>query len=169
MLVVSDSSTLILLAKSDLVDAALDYFDGISIPETVEKEVVEDGLEQGFQDALLVRERIRQGRITVAGTPTGSAALQKEYGLHAGEAEALALYLESKADLLGMDDGKAIKVCRILQARFFTALSLAIHLTLEKAIGKIEGTACIQALGKHGRYTEEEIELALSEIGGARR
>ena len=166
-MVVSDSSTLILLAKSNMLDPSLAYFGGITIPGAVEREVVGAGLKHGFDDALLVRERINQGKIrVVAGPPKIAATLQREYGLHAGEAGALALYLRLKADLLGVDDGKAVKVCRILQVRFFTALSLAIHLAQERIIPKMEALACAEALGNHGRYTKEELELAFDEIGG---
>ena len=167
MLVISDSSTLILLARANILDQALAYFKGITIPKKVEKEVVEEGVRHGFADALLVRERIKEGKIKVAKTSVGvTARLQREYGLYGGEADALALYLHLKANLLGIDDGKAIKVCKILQIRFFTALSLAIQLIQEKVITKTEGPACLQELGKHGRYTKEELQMAFEQIGG---
>lgn len=167
MLVVSDSSTLILLARSDLLDPSIKYFAGIMIPKAVEKEVVEEGIEYGYEDAMLVRDRIREGKIKVVDSPAKNVGvLRKDYGIHVGEAEALALYLHLKADLLGVDDGKAIKICKILQVKFFTALSLLIYFAQEGILSKKQAMNCTQTLAKHGRYAKQDLELAFDEIGG---
>ena len=169
MLVVSDSSTLILLAKSGLLDHALVYFSGIAIPSEVDAEIAE-GLRGGHEDALLIRERIRQGKIrVVAATLESTLRLQNEYGLGVGEAASIAAYLRLNADLFGVDDGKAIRVCRLLGVRFFTALSLSIHLSKTIPFPKGDAIACVGELEKHGRYTKDEILLALDEIGGVRK
>lgn len=58
-----DSSTLILLAKADLLDHLLDdYPSTIAVPEAVEHECLVPPLRP---DGILIRERIRAGHIVV--------------------------------------------------------------------------------------------------------
>ena len=105
----------------------------------------------------------------VTATRESTFRLQNEYGLGVGEAASIAAYIRLKADLFGVDDGKAIRVCRLLGMRFFTALSLSIHLSKTIPLPKCEAIACVEALEKHGRYTKDEVLLALNGIGGAQK
>lgn len=167
MLFVSDSSTLILMAKTSLLDPAIMRFDGITIPLAVEREVVERGVETNREDAFLVRQRIMDKKIKVVEVDSKSASsIVRDFNLHLGEAEAIALYLNLKGDLLGVDDGKAIKICKILNVRFFTCLSLLVWLCQEKTISIEMAKAHIEKLARLSAYKSSELVFALEKIGG---
>jgi predicted nucleic acid-binding protein len=50
------------------------------------------------------------------------AKLQADFSLGKGEAEAIALALKEKAELLGIDDKNGINACKLLGIRFTTAV-----------------------------------------------
>lgn len=165
MLVVSDSSTLILMAKSDLLDNAITFFGGITIPRAVALEVVEKGRMR--EDALLVKQRIINKKIKVEQTDERKRKeLSINFNIDEGEAEAMALYMKLKAELLGIDDGKAIKVCKILGIKTFTCLSLLVFLAQIKAISVEEAKIKISALDRIAAYTKDNLFKALEKMGG---
>ena len=62
MVIVFDSSTLILLAKKGLLDMFLDSFDGTT---AIPKAVREESCTKGTFDALLIEKRIEAEKIKV--------------------------------------------------------------------------------------------------------
>ncbi len=167
MLVVSDSSTLILMAKVNLLDSAIAHFGGIAIPRAVEREVVERGIAKHREDALLVRQRITEKKMRVFDVDGESAAdIVRDFNLHLGEAEAIALYLKKGANLLGVDDGKAIKVCKILNVKFFTCLSLLLLFAQERVISIEMAKAHVEKLANLSAYKSGELVFALEKIRG---
>jgi predicted nucleic acid-binding protein len=55
------------------------------------------------------------------------AKLQADFSLGSGEAEAIALTLNEKAQLLGIDDKNGIDACRLLGIAFTTAVGILIR------------------------------------------
>ncbi|GAH33656.1 unnamed protein product [marine sediment metagenome] len=86
------------------------------------------------------------------------------FNIHEGEAEALIIYLEKKADLLSTDDNKTIRVCKILKIRYFTTLSFIFLLYNKKRISKEKSLLKINTLEKIGWYKKEVINYFIEKI-----
>src|SRR3990167_2477515 len=115
-MIVFDSSTLILLAKAELLDAFIDdYKKVVIIPQEVNEECCS---KKDSFDALLIRKRIEEKRIKTARIHNTELCERfiKDFSIDMGEAEALVLFLEKKALLLAVDDKNAIKACKILRS-----------------------------------------------------
>ena len=99
MTIVSDASPLIGLARIGRLDLLRQLYGEALIPEAVRHEIVEAGAGQPGADEVRTADWIHPRR--VANEPLARALQQT---LDAGEAEAIALALESGADLLLMDE-----------------------------------------------------------------
>ena len=108
MLAVSNSSPLIWLSKIGRINLLKSLYDKVYIPEEVYREVVTRGLKEGFSDALIVKECIKQGWIKVSRLNEEEVELCRRIMEHAAEihhGEAQAILLARKMDaLLLMDE-----------------------------------------------------------------
>lgn len=88
------------------------------------------------------------------------AKLETDFSLGKGEAEAIALAVNEKAKLVGIDDKNGINACKVLGLAFTTAVGILIR-SREK--GLLEGPEALERLArlaKHGRYKDSIIEDA---------
>lgn len=130
MIVVSDATPLIGLAKIGKLELLRELFDTIRIPEAVYAEVVTNARER--PGAL----EIRQAEWVITQSPvdqTKVAYLRAD--LDAGEAEALVLVEELSADWILLDETKARLAADLLGFRYIGTIGL---LLLAKRLGKIE-------------------------------
>jgi len=112
-MIVFDSSTLILLAKSELLDLFIENFKSeIIIAKSVEKECC---IKKTF-DSLIIGRRIEEGKIDVLGVKD-SRKLQDDFNMGEGEADSIILAMKNNC-LLATDDKKAIIACKILRVPF---------------------------------------------------
>jgi predicted nucleic acid-binding protein len=159
-MIILDASTLILMAKAELLDLFLASIKlPVAIPTEVEKESC---CSRKAMDALIIQKALDESRIEVVAVKNRrlAAKLQADFSLGAGEAEAIALALNEKAQLLGIDDKNGINACKLLGIAFTTAVGILIR-TREK--GLLEGPdalAKLELLAKHGRYKNSIIEDA---------
>src|ERR1700741_1131727 len=108
---VADSSSLILLGKRSLLKT-LTQVVGLYIPETVFQECAGENLRQKHPDAIGIWELVKEKKIHVE-------KLNKRR--EKGEDEAILLFKEIKADIFLSDDGRAIKICKVLKIPFTTS------------------------------------------------
>lgn len=164
-IIISDSSTLILLQKIDLLHLLLKDHTLI-ISREVYNEVVIKGKIKYHEDAFFIEEYINNKKITLLDVKNDLMVKQiiKDYGVHLGEAQSIVLYLETKSDVVAVDDHKAINICRILKIPFMTALSFIIFFYKEKLISKKKSKLSIELLYQYGRYKDEIILEALKVI-----
>ncbi len=102
---VSDSSTLIHLAVLGHLQLLREFYDQVVIPPAVWKEVVEEG--QGRVGAREVDEAARSGWLKVI-APTNESLLHLlKRTLDEGEAEAIALALERRPEVIFLDESAA--------------------------------------------------------------
>lgn len=161
MQIVLDSSTLILLAKLDLLREVTGEFCA-SIP----RRVCQEALAKQFPDAELIRLLIHEKRLQVIRAPKEMARkLAKDFRLHAGEAEALALAIE-KAVPLAVDDGPTIKACKVVGRPFLTAVHLLIHLVDSSHLSSKLALEKLDRLSTYGRYKGRIIEDAARRMKG---
>ena len=114
MVIVFDSSTLILLAKKELLDVFLNNFDGIvAIPKVVR----EESCNKKTFDALLIEKRIEEEKIKVYEVEKKDLVkkLIEDFNLEDGEAEAIILCIEKGSKILATDDKNAINACKVLK------------------------------------------------------
>jgi len=158
-IVICDSSILILISKIEILDILIKNYGEILIPQAVYIESVEQGKKLKKTDAFLIEKRINDGKIIVKKIKDLSEKLKfmSDFNLHEGEAEALILYLEIKADLLGTDDFRTIKICKILNIDYFTTLSFIYLCFTINELSKSNALNKIDKLLNIGWYKEDLI------------
>jgi predicted nucleic acid-binding protein len=160
-----DSSTLILLAKSELLDIFLDdYGDTPLIPSAVAVE----STASSKPDALLIRQRIAEGRLRVEEVQEARvfSRLGLDFRLGAGEAAALALALEKgKPALVATDDRSAIRACKVLRIGFVTSLGILSRAVEKGLLARDDGMRYLERLRAYGRFKEEVIAEVAHQIG----
>ncbi len=153
-----DSSTLILIAKIELLEIFLDEIEAdVAIPEAVERECCGGKM---TLDALTIRKVLDQSRIKVisAKNKTITTKLRRDFNLGIGEAEAIALAMQGRALLLGTDDKSGINACKLLGISFTTAADILVRSREKVLIGRSDALVRLAALAKHGRYKSSIIE-----------
>ncbi len=104
-LVISDASTLIHLAKINRLALLKEFFECLTIPPAVWREVVEQG--KGRAGVHEIKRAHQAGWIKVV-TPTERALIKLlQRDLDDGESEVIALAIEKKAQLLLLDESDA--------------------------------------------------------------
>ena len=161
-----DASTLILLAKTELLDLFLDDLpEKAVITEEVEEECCRKP--QAF-DSLIIQKAIKERKITVRALSRRSVyqKLQKDLGLGSGEGETLAFALTQKAPIVAIDDRRGIRACKLLKIPFSTAMDIVIRMRQKQVLTKEQALAKVEALARHGRYSEEIIKRATTTVEG---
>ncbi len=162
MEMVFDSSTLILLAKIDLLRESAEDISIVIPPKVKEECLFKESL-----DALLIKTLIAEGKIEVekAGNQEAVRKLRADFRIEAGEAQAL--WLGKRLGVpLAVDDGPTIKACKVLGVQFVTAIHFLVNL---RARGKLElplALAKLDALAAYGRYSRKIIEDAAQRLKG---
>jgi len=164
-MIVFDASTLILLAKIDILDLFVSHSKArVLIPGKVRSEVAEG---ERDETPFIIR-LIEEGKISVV--KIKNAALAKkfvdDFNIDAGEAEALALAIETKAELVATDDRNAIRACKVLKLDFITAVAVLVRAVEKGLIDKDAGRVKLQRLQAVGRYSKTIIEDAARQIQG---
>lgn len=159
-MIVFDASTLILLAKVDLLQSVLCQYGGV-IPELVKEEIIY----KNAMDTKLIIQQIKEGNLIVDKNPAKDKIklICKDFPLSGGEAAAFIIAKE-KDSLLATDDGLAIKVCKIFNVKFATAVHFLIEANLDKSLAM----AKLKLLKKYGRYSMEIIKDAEERIRGGK-
>lgn len=102
---VSNTSPLIWLSKIGRVTLLKELFGEVIIPEAVHKEAVKRGLQEGFSDALVIKEAVDQGWIKISKLDKDEVALcqkmmEHAFEIHLGEAQAILLARRMQSLLL---------------------------------------------------------------------
>jgi len=165
-MVVFDASTLILIAKAELLEPFLAGGKlGVAIPGEVEKECC--GPKKTL-DAMMIQKAVDEARIEVVAVKNRSlvAKLRADFSLGKGEAEAIALALDEKAQLLGIDDKNGINACKLLGIAFTTAVGILIRSREKGLLEGPDALAKLAMLAKYGRYRNSIIEDARLKLEG---
>jgi predicted nucleic acid-binding protein len=163
-MIIFDASTLILLAKTELLDAFLDSFDGeVLIPAEVQREccAVKKSL-----DVFLIAKAINEKRIIVKVLKERQLCrkISADFSLGSGEAEAIALALSAKAQLVGIDDKNGINACKLLKLPFATAINILIRMREKGLIEKEAALMKLSQIEQYGRYKSNIIADARSRL-----
>jgi len=158
--IVFDSSTLILLAKIELLGKIAQQTQ-ILITEEVKKE----STRKGSLDARLITSLIENGQIRIEKVNYGKdkEKLQKDFNIGEGEASVL-LLARKRHCTLATDDGLTIKVCKILNVRFITAIHFLVKAYQSGLLSEEIALSKLEKLRKFGRYSSPIIENAVKRI-----
>jgi len=163
MEMVFDSSTMILLAKSELLGIASENIH-IIIPEMVKAECA---VKNTF-DAKLILALIGNKKIeVVTANQKAVGALRRDFKIHAGEAESLAVALKKQIPL-AVDDLPTIKACKILNVKFTTAIHFLITITEKGRIDSEMALVKLEKLSFYGRYNKRIIDDAAKRLKGGK-
>jgi uncharacterized protein len=164
-MIVFDASTLILIAKAELLDL---FLANVSVPVAVPGEVEREccGFKKAL-DAVIIQKALDESRIktVVIKNRRLVAKLQVDFSLGRGEAEAIALALNEKAQVLGIDDKNGINACKLLGVAFTTAVGILIRSREKGLLEESEALEKLASLAKHGRYKDSIIEDARLKLG----
>ncbi len=161
-----DSSTLILLAKSDLLKETLQNFE-IIITDIIKKEcTVKDTFDAKLIHALITTDEIK---VEKGFAKKEIDRMMEDFNIHLGEASAL-LLAKKREIPLATDDGLTIKACKILNVPFLTAIHFLLH-TFESGIITDPEMALVkmEKLATFGRYHHRIIESAIRRIKGEKK
>jgi predicted nucleic acid-binding protein len=149
-MIVFDASTLILIAKIDLLEV---FLRGIGmevvIPQAVEEECC---AARKSLDALMIQKALDESRIKVIPA--------RESSLRRGECESIAVALREKASLVGIDDRNGINACKLLRIPFTTAIAILVRSYEKRLLSQSEALAMLTALANHAWYRNSFIEDA---------
>ena len=112
-----DADCIIKITKAGLKETLLDYFDTF-ILEKVRREVVEEGLEKGCEDAMVVKYNITKGKLKIVESLidlSGDEAILKNFN-------------RIDYDFVGTDDKKFIKRLKVLDIPYLVPGLLIYHL-----------------------------------------
>lgn len=161
-MLVFDASTLILLTKIDILQIVLQWFSAI-IPELIKEEVTY----KNTMDARIIAKQIKEKKIVVIKNPSTEKInrVLKDFPLSRGEAAAI-LTAKEKNGILTTDDGVIIKVCKIFDVKFVTAVHFLIEARIKEILNESLAVAKLELLIKYARYTPQIVKDAEERIRG---
>ena len=164
IMIVFDASTLILLAKAELLETFLAKSKmEAAVPREVAREACE--VKQSL-DALVIQRLIHEKKITVE--PLKERALcektRRELGLGAGEAEAIALAIVKSAQLVATDGRNAINACKLVKVSFTSALGILVRMYENGALDQAGALLKLAILEREGRYKKSLISAVRSRL-----
>jgi hypothetical protein len=157
--VVSNSSPIIYLAKIGKLSLLREYFNTIMVPESVFKECVAEGKDRKEVEAIKKAEWIR-----VAEVQDKKLVKLLQSSLDDGESEAIALSLESGADLILLDDSDAREKARIYGLTVTGTLGVLLRAKKDRKISSLKEN--IIKLRESGFWVSDFVEERLLEASG---
>jgi len=116
VLVVSNATPLIYLARIGRIQLLKNIFQSIQVPNEVKLEVVERGKEKKYPDAFVIGEAFDEGWITLGNltreNEKKASILIRATGIDPGEAEAILLARQKGEETILMDQAHARTVAR---------------------------------------------------------
>ena len=149
MIVIKDATVLILLAKGMLLRESCEYFGGVVIPQQVKDEVTNDK-----PDSAIINMLIKEKIITVKKIKNKDYITKaNEFNVQRGEAEAVALYWESNANLLATDDDNVRKKRELLQINTIGTPAIMLKMYQKRKISKEKLLRSIDIIKKIGWFS----------------
>ncbi len=159
---VSNTSTLVLLAKISCLEKFIESAPPIVIPKQVEEEALFEG--EAYY-AMLIRKLINEGKIAVTGADkTTIKRVTSQFRLDLGEAAAYAIFDIKKHKAILTDDGELIKLCRLEKITFICAMAIVVRLFETKKLSKPDTLEKLWTLREIGRYSQSIYEHFKSEV-----
>ncbi|HEY2459808.1 MAG TPA: hypothetical protein VGI16_03335 [Candidatus Acidoferrum sp.] len=163
-MIVFDASTLILIAKADLLNTILNSIGmRVAIPVEVERECCKG---KKTLDGLSIEAAIKKSQIEVIAVKNRKLIfkLQDDFSLGLGEAEAIALGLAASALAVGIDDKNGIDACKLLGIPLITSIGLLVRSCEKRLLNITEAQSALMDMARYGRYKPSIIQAAMLRI-----
>lgn len=159
-MIVSDASTLILLARISILRKFIAAFEKIIVPKEVAKEMtVAHSL-----DARMLEREIKENSIIVKNIKSSTDEITRQFRLDMGEAESYVLYNELHARAILTDDGELIKLCKLFEIPFVNALAIVVRMFDCGRLTKEETCEYLRKLNDYGRYSRKVYNVFKEEV-----
>lgn len=161
-MLVSNTSTLVLLAKIRCLEAFIEVAPLIEIPSQVKKEAL---FEENSYYARFIGKLIADKKIKVVDVDNGMISnIMSKFSLNLGEAAAFAMFDSKKHNAVLTDDGELIKLCKLEKAPFLCAMAIIIRLFEKNKLSKELSLEKLEELHKIGRYSVKLYEHFRKEV-----
>ena len=161
-MLVSNTSTLVLLAKVGCLEVFIGISPIIEIPMQVKKEAL---FEKDSYYARLIEKLIQEKKIkSVAVNKDLVTRVMAQFRLGEGEAATYTMFNNRKHEAVLTDDGELIKLCKLEGVPFICAMAIVIRLFERKKLSKEQAISKLEALNKIGRYSYQLYEHFKSEV-----
>lgn len=156
MTIISDATSLILLAKIDLLEKFVEDNEVI-MPKLVYEEIIK-GKDKGREDSMLV-ERLVTEKILLIKSPDNKfkEKLEKMFNLKGGELEVVSLAI-GKTNVILSDDKKCINTAKTLKINFITSLDVVVALYKKCRISKEKALESLDGLSEYGWYAKDLVK-----------
>ena len=152
-MLVSNTSTLVLLAKIGCLEEFISISPPIQIPHQVEQEAL---FEKDSFDARRIKKLIEEKTIIVVPVNDQQTKnIMANFRLDEGEATAYVLFNAKDHKAILTDDGELIKLCKLEKTPFICAMAIIIRLYEKKIISKETAKEKLKRLHNIGRYSEK--------------
>ena len=153
---VSNTSTLVLLAKVGCLERFIEISQIIEIPVQIQKEVL---FKRESYYARLIEKLIDTKKIKIVPAEKDKVLeIMSQFRLDEGEAAAYAIFNNKKHQALLTDDGELIKLCKLEKVPFICAMAIVIVLFENKKLSREETINKLEELHTIGRYSEKLYE-----------
>ena len=160
-MLISNASTLILLAKATLLQKFLDHFK-VTISDKVLDEVTQD---RNAFDAKLIQKEVEIRRIKVRKIDSEKIkSVLKEFRLDEGEASAYVLFKKCRGKAILTDDKELIKLCQIERVPFICTLAIVVRMFEKGLLTKEEAREKLDRINDYGRYSKSIYEYFKSKV-----
>lgn len=161
-MLVSNTSTLVLLAKVGCLETFIEISPTIEIPVQVKKEALFD---KDSYYARLIQKIIQDKKIKIVPVKeTEITKIMLHFRLDEGEAAAYIMFNNKKHKAILTDDHELIKLCKLEKVPFICAMAVVITLFEKKKLTKEETINKLEKLHEIGRYSKELYEHFKSEV-----
>ena len=161
-MIVSNASTLILLAKVDSLSILLDNIKKISIPKIVYGEISDK--KDSFEFLTIKKEIVKNRIILIDVGKKSYSSILAQFKLDEGEAAAYALFKKIRGKAILTDDGELIKLCKIESIPFINAMAVVVKLFKKNKLTKEDTTEKLEKLYGYGRYSRDIYDFFKSEV-----
>jgi predicted nucleic acid-binding protein len=132
------------------------------IPKIVYEEIVN---KKDSFEVLLIKKEMEKKRIVLVDIERKSYSLVlNQFKLDGGEAAAYALFKKIKGKAILSDDRELIKLCKIENVPFITAMAVVVKLFKKKRLTKTDTLEKLEKLYGYGRYSDEIYNFFKSEV-----
>jgi len=138
------------LAKASVLEISCKHFGTVAIPQKIKEEVITgdypeiDKIKQLINNKTIIIKEVKNKLLVKKAN---------ELNIQGGEAEAVALYWEMKADLLATDDNNVRRKKEVLKINMIGTPSILLSLYKQRKINKSKLEQSIQLLKKSGWFS----------------
>ncbi|MBI4140708.1 hypothetical protein HY485_02615 [Candidatus Woesearchaeota archaeon] len=164
MLIVKDAMVVIHLAKTLLLEHSCKFFGGVLISKLVYEEIMHGEKEHG-EDVIELKKAFHDKLIKIKQV-RDTALIEKsyQYNIYRGEAEAVALYWQERADFLATDDDNVRKKKDALSIKLIGTPAIIMRLFQLKCIEKNEYLLAVKKLKEIGWFASTVFDRMMLEV-----